>query len=173
LGYAARRWLVKYEVMVGEKMFKIEVTPEGQVWVDQRTLDVNLEGIDGLPLYSLLVDRQSYETHIEQDGDGQHRVIVGGRAYSTRLVGNGCASAGNRQCAAEEGPSEVAAPLPGLVVEVRATEDQAVSKGDVVVILESMKMHLELCASRDGLVDAVYVAPGREVGQGEILAVIS
>ncbi|MCX8066782.1 MAG: acetyl-CoA carboxylase biotin carboxyl carrier protein subunit [Anaerolineae bacterium] len=44
--------------------------------------------------------------------------------------------------------------------------------GDVVAVLESMKMHMELRAPRDGVVQLVCATPGREVQQGEVLAVI-
>jgi len=52
------------------------------------------------------------------------------------------------------------------------TEGQRVGEGEVVAVLESMKMHLELRAPRSGVVRAVHGAAGDGVTQGEVLAVI-
>jgi biotin carboxyl carrier protein len=56
---------------------------------------------------------------------------------------------------------------------VRVTEDQHVQEGEVVAMLESMKMQLELRAPRAGIVRDLSAVAGREVAQGEVLAVIT
>ena len=56
--------------------------------------------------------------------------------------------------------------------EVRVTEGQRVGEGEVVAVLESMKMHLELGAPRPGVVRTLRAAAGQEVTQGEVLAII-
>jgi biotin carboxyl carrier protein len=142
------------------------------VWVNRRPLNVDLERVDGLALYSLLVDHRSYETHVEGEEDGECRVVVAGRSYRAYLQEEQRPSAGTVHCRQEDGPVEVTAPLPGLLVEVRVAEGQRVGEGEVVVVLESMKMHLELRAPRAGVVRALPPAAGQEVAQGEVLAVI-
>ena len=67
---------------------------------------------------------------------------------------------------------EVCAPLPGLLVAVPVMVGQRVVQGEVVAVLESMKMNLEIRAPWEGVVQALYGAPGTEVGQGEVLAVV-
>ncbi len=59
--------------------------------------------------------------------------------------------------------------MPGLVVAVPVEEGQAVKKGDVLVILESMKMQNELKSPRDGTVSRVRVEAGDNVEQKETL----
>jgi 3-methylcrotonyl-CoA carboxylase alpha subunit len=59
-----------------------------------------------------------------------------------------------------------------LLVEVRVTEGQSVQEGDVVAVLESMKMHLELRAPRTGVVRDLSAVTGQEVVQGEVLGVV-
>jgi biotin carboxyl carrier protein len=81
-------------------------------------------------------------------------------------------AAGRVGAAAENEDMNVLAPLPGLVVEVRVAEGQPVEEGDVIVVLESMKMNLELRAPRSGVVRALKAAAGREVSLGEKLAVV-
>ncbi len=63
----------------------------------------------------------------------------------------------------------VKAPLPGTVLEVRASKGQAVKAGDVLMILEAMKMENEILAPADGTVSEIVASKGAEVGTGDIL----
>jgi biotin carboxyl carrier protein len=170
--------VVKYHVVVEGRIFEAEVGPDGRVWVNQRPLNVDLEGIDGLPEYSLLVDHRSYEARVEAGEDGECRVTVAGRAYRARLRGESWRQTGSPAARPEDGAGrlpvsmEVCAPLPGLLVEVCVAEGQRVGKGEVVAVLESMKMHMELRAPREGVVHSLWGGTGREVAQGEVLAVV-
>lgn len=66
----------------------------------------------------------------------------------------------------------VEAPLPGTVVAVRVSPGQAVSSGDVLVVLEAMKMQNEIVSPRDGVVKEVLVARGDTVGLGDVLVTV-
>jgi biotin carboxyl carrier protein len=70
------------------------------------------------------------------------------------------------------GELHVKSPMPGLIVAVPVKEGDVVQKGQVVIVLESMKMENELKASRDGTIVAVKVAPRQTVEQGQVLLVI-
>ena len=144
----------------------------GRVWVDRRPLSVDLGRIAGLPLYSLLVDHRSYETHVEVKEAGECHVVVAGRSYRACLREEQRPSTRTLPCHREDEPVEVSAPLPGLLVEVRVAEGQRVGEGEVVAVLESMKMHLEIRAPGPGVVRALCAAVGQEVAQGDTLAVI-
>lgn len=63
----------------------------------------------------------------------------------------------------------VKAPLPGTVLEVRVSKGQAVKAGDVLMILEAMKMENEILAPSDGKVSEIVATKGAEVGTGDIL----
>jgi biotin carboxyl carrier protein len=69
----------------------------------------------------------------------------------------------------EYGEFHLRSPMPGLVVAIPVEEGQAVHKGDVLVILESMKMQNELKSPRDGKVSRVRIQPGDNVEQKETL----
>ena len=71
--------------------------------------------------------------------------------------------------AAAERDGALQAPLPGSVLDVRVRDGDSVSAGDVLVVLESMKMQLEVVAPAGGTVEAVRVAPGDRVPEGEVL----
>ncbi len=67
----------------------------------------------------------------------------------------------------------VSAPMPGTILAVNATAGQDVKKGDVLFILEAMKMENEIMAPRDGKVSAVNVAKGAAVESGTVLCSIA
>jgi propionyl-CoA carboxylase alpha chain len=64
------------------------------------------------------------------------------------------------------------APMPAAVVEVAVADGQDVRKGDVVVVLEAMKMQHTITAPTDGVVTQLSVTPGSQVESGAVLAVI-
>ena len=65
------------------------------------------------------------------------------------------------------------APLPGTVLKVLAKQGAAVKSGDVLCIIEAMKMENEIMAPCDGTVSAVSVSEGASVNAGDPLFVIS
>ena len=68
---------------------------------------------------------------------------------------------------------QVPAPMPGNILKVNVTAGQAVKSGDVLVILEAMKMENEIVAPRDGSVAQVVVAKGAVVDTGDPLVVLA
>jgi len=63
----------------------------------------------------------------------------------------------------------VQAPLAGTVARVLVEEGQEIGEGDVVVVLEAMKMETEITAPRSGTIAAVLVAAGAAVSGGQVL----
>jgi biotin carboxyl carrier protein len=70
---------------------------------------------------------------------------------------------------AETGEFHLRAPMPGLVVTILVDEGQAIKKGQVLLILESMKMQNELKSPRDGVIGRVRIKPGETVEQKQTL----
>ncbi len=66
----------------------------------------------------------------------------------------------------------VTAPMPGTILKVNVSQGQAVKAGDVLCILEAMKMENEIKAPRDGAVSAVAVQKGASVNTGDALVFI-
>ena len=67
----------------------------------------------------------------------------------------------------------VNAPMPGTILKVNVTAGQAVKEGDVLVILEAMKMENEIMAPKSGTVSQVLVSKGSTVETGAPLVVLS
>lgn len=81
-------------------------------------------------------------------------------------------AAAQRKTAAAAG-EKVAAPMPGTIVSVNVSEGQSVKKGDVLVVLEAMKMENEIKAPRDGSISSVAVSKGASVDTGATLVTIA
>ena len=74
--------------------------------------------------------------------------------------------------AAPAGGEKITAPMPGTILAVNVTSSSAVKKGDVLMILEAMKMENEIMAPCDGTVTSVSVTKGAAVESGTLLCTI-
>ena len=74
--------------------------------------------------------------------------------------------------AAPAGGEKITAPMPGTILAVNVTSGSAVKKGDVLMILEAMKMENEIMAPCDGAVTSVSVTKGASVESGTLLCTI-
>lgn len=161
---------MKYITTIKDSEFIVEVIDEKHIGVNGKVMEVDFETISGQPVYSMLIDGKSYEAYVYQDED-QWEVLLLGRQYPVkvederekRLKAEGGAKI------QETGEFHLKAPMPGLVVAVPAQENQKIEKGQVLVILESMKMQNELKSPRPGTVQRIKVKPGESVEQRQVL----
>ena len=75
--------------------------------------------------------------------------------------------------AGAQGAVKVNAPMPGKILKVNVNAGAAVKKGDVLLVLEAMKMENEICAPQDGTVATVECAAGDSVESGKVLVSIN
>lgn len=107
-----------------------------------------------------------------------YRITVNGTAYDVAVeeLGAGAAPAAvaaPAPVAAAAGSIEVAAPMPGKILNVKAGVGTAVKKGDVILILEAMKMENDVVAPEDGTVASINVSAGDAVEAGDVLATLN
>jgi len=160
---------MKYVTTIENKEFSVEIIDEKHIRINEHVLEVDLMAVNGQPVYSLIIGGKSYEAYIYPE-EKDWQVLLRGRQYKAmvederekRLKTTGGASA-------ESGEFHLKAPMPGLVVSVPVEDGQAVKKGQVLVILESMKMQNELKSPRDGTAHRIRIKPGESVEQRQTL----
>ncbi len=164
---------MKYEVTIGESKYIIEVNTEGQITLDGQIVEVDFSRVGESSLCLLLVNNESFEALVEPQDELWH-VLFRGDLYEVNVADERAQLMRARAgvIVPESGELAIKAPMPGLVVKVPVEVGQEVSKGDKIIILESMKMENELKAPRDGRVERIQVASGDRVEQGQVLVVI-
>lgn len=75
--------------------------------------------------------------------------------------------------AGQAGSVKINSPMPGKIISVKANIGQSIKKGEVVLILEAMKMENEIVASQDGTVASINVSAGQTVEAGDLLATLN
>jgi len=161
---------MKYITTIDEQEFLVEMLDDKHVSVNGTTYEVDFESVSGQPVYSLIVDGKSHEAYV-QESDDEWQVLLRGRLYPVKVEDErekrlrAAASGG----VAETGEYHLKAPMPGLVVTINVEEGQEITKGQVLLILESMKMQNELKAPRDGVISRIKVKAGESVEQKQVL----
>ena len=74
---------------------------------------------------------------------------------------------------ASAGAVAATAPMPGTILDIKVSVGQAVKKGDVLCILEAMKMENDIPAPQDGTVASVNVTKGASVAAGDVIITLS
>jgi biotin carboxyl carrier protein len=157
-----------------ETEYEIDRTPDGirvRRAGDSEWKEVELQPIGDSRLYLLMLDNHPTELYLERRRGGAVATI-GRHAFDFDVEPWRLASAsrGGRQEAA--GPRRIVAPMTGSIVEVRCSPGQDVQAGDVLLVIESMKMNNELRSPAAGTVEAVPVGPGQRVNAGDVLVAL-
>lgn len=166
---------MKYLTTVGDRTFVIDINRDDTAVLDGVLRHVDLRAIDDGGSYSLLLDNRSYDVLVERAGESEYRVLINGVLYTVQVVDERAKRLAEAAGAFSPTSGEfvLKSPMPGLVVAVPVSEGQRVNKGQVLVILESMKMQNELKSPREGIVSAVKVQAGQSVEQNQVMVIVS
>ena len=152
-----------FNIAAGDQLFSLQSN-------DIRDLDIIKVGDNQ---YHVLHDGVAYHTELDSADFNNKKLtlIINGNKYELtiedgydQLVKQMGLSIGGSQKL-----SNVKAPMPGLVLDILVETDQAVSKGDALLILEAMKMENVLKAEGDGVVKSIEVTKGTAVDKGQII----
>ena len=108
--------------------------------------------------YTITVNGVAYDVTVEEKN--------GGVVSAPKAVEKSAPAAS----AAKEGNVAVSAPMPGKILAVKAKEGDSVKAGDVLLVLEAMKMENDIVAPQDGVVASINVKVGDSVESGAKLA---
>ena len=136
--------------------------------------------------YKYKINGNVYKVTVGDIEDNVANVEVNGTPYSVKIdapkkeaaapkpvvrhIASPAAPAANKPAASSK--SGVKSPLPGVILDVKVNVGDVVKKGDVVVILEAMKMENNINADRDGKITAINVSKGESVLEGTDLVMI-
>lgn len=136
--------------------------------------------------FKVTVDNQTYTVQVEEIAEDSNKEAVKpstnpgiqAAAPSPAPAPQKEAAATKQEEAAKPAPASgggysLKAPMPGSVLEVKVSVGDSVDDGDVLLVLEAMKMENELTASQPGTVSEVKVKKGDSVNSGDPLIVLS
>ena len=113
--------------------------------------------------FNVNVNGKDYIVEIEESGAND--VVVQAPAQTAAAPTPAAASA------APAGACKIESPMPGTILDVKVSVGQTVKAGDIICVLEAMKMENEIVAPQDGKIASV-IAKGAQVNTGDVLASI-
>ncbi len=161
---------MKYVTSIDGHEYVVDIIDEHHISVDGLVYDVDFMPVGDQPVYSLVVNGTSVEAHVYPNED-VWQVLFHGTLFTACVEDERekrlrAALAGRVR---EHVDFHLKAPMPGMVVAIPVQEGQVVKRGDVLVILESMKMQNELRSPRDGKVSRLRVKAGDRVEQKDTM----
>ena len=121
--------------------------------------------------YRITVNGTAYDVAVEELGAGS---VPAAAPVATPVAAPAPVAAAPAPAASgAEGGVKVASPMPGKILAVKSSVGQAVKKGDVIMILEAMKMENEIVAPSDGTIASINVTVGQSVEAGDVLATLN
>ncbi len=124
--------------------------------------------------FNITVNGVAYAVSVEETAAGVSAPVapVAAPVVAAVPVAAPATAAAPAAAAVSADGEKVTAPMPGTILDVKVSQGASVKKGDVVVVLEAMKMENEIVAPCDGTVKQVVVAKGASVNSGDALVVI-
>lgn len=156
-----------YTVEIGSKKYKVNISGD-HCTVDGKDVHAKMVPLNQNGLQLLHRGKEAHEVFVSSpEADTYQMNLFGGRRIITRISNR----IAKRSQSGEEGNRAgcLSAPMHGLVVDVQVCEGETVSKGQTLVVLESMKMQMQLRSPRDGKVAKITVQTGSQVEKGASL----
>ena len=129
--------------------------------------------------FQIVVNGTSYEVEVEEIGAGASAAPIPAAPAAPAAPAPKAAPAPAAKPAAAPAPKAapagaetIKAPMPGTIMDIKVSGGQPVKKGDVLLILEAMKMENEIMAPRDGVVASVMTSKGAQVNSGDALVAL-
>lgn len=123
--------------------------------------------------YNITVNGTTYEVVVEEVGSAPSAAPVFTAPVTPVAAPAAAPAAPKAATAVGGGANKVTAPMPGTILDVKVSVGQSVKKGDVICVLEAMKMENDIPAPCDGVVASVTVQKGASVAANDVLATLN
>ncbi len=161
--------MATYRVSVGEREYVVDVTGD-QVAVNGKPIQASLTPLNNGGLVLLRKENRARELHVLPQGNSAYSVMVNGRHLIAQVEkGN----AKKNKSTNQDNKGDLVAPMPGMVVAVLVKEGQQVERGEPLVVLESMKMQMQLRSPFAGTVKKVSADCKTQVEKGALLVQVA
>jgi len=135
--------------------------------------------------FNVTVNGKAYAVEVEEVGAGQ-----GGFTYQpvqqSAPIQQAAVTAPSQESPAQQKPAApapkvpsglvsgetISAPMPGTIVDINVSEGQSIKAGDILLILEAMKMENEIVSPKDGVVNRIHTSKSSTVSTGDALVTI-
>ncbi len=161
---------MKYITTINDKQYTIDINDYEHITIDGEIFDINLTTLSDTGLVSLIMNGHSFDVNIDENND-HYAVMLKGMLYDAQVEDERTRRLAGMKRGMTEAVGEVLikAPMPGVIVDVPVEVGQSVTKNQVVIILESMKMQNEFKSPKDGTVKSVRVSAGQKVDQNAVM----
>jgi biotin carboxyl carrier protein len=129
--------------------------------------------------FKVTVNGKVYEVEVEEikDKDEISNIIQTATVSQPKVTATQATfqpvSKAEAPSSADKGSKIISAPMPGTILDVKVKEGDRVKRGDVVVILEAMKMENEIMAPEEGVIASIHVSKGSSVNTGDVLVTMN
>ncbi len=123
--------------------------------------------------YNITVNGTTYEVVVEEAGAVASAPAYTAPAPAAPAAAPAPAAPKAAPAPAAGGANKVVAPMPGTILDVKVSAGQSVKKGDVICVLEAMKMENDIPAPCGGVIASVNVQKGASVAANDVLATLN
>lgn len=123
--------------------------------------------------YTITVNGIAYDVTVDESGNASAPVATAPAPAATPAPAAAPAESASAQAGGSEGSVKVESPMPGTILDIKVSIGQAVENGQVLCVLEAMKMENDIVAPQAGTVASINVAKGDSVEAGTVILTLN